>query len=209
MSSRSATPSAAGASSRAALARLDPSLVVAVQVSLLPGVLLHRRRALQAGNVPGDEELLIRREIWLGVFRVASLPRPRGALRDEMVARDDELFGVTTPFSTKALVVRVDMTDSATPLYAVCTLCLKLSTMDMPARRSDATRNIPGNAREAGDEAPRGGRGVLLTRIRTKGAPVNDATARGNQSARARESVRARERVEKRDVVVARQTSCA
>ena len=81
------------------------------------------------------------------MFRVASLPRPRGALRDEMVARDDELFGVTTPFSTKALVVRVDMTDSATPLYAVCTLCLKLSTMDMPGEALGRDEEYTGKTR--------------------------------------------------------------
>ena len=39
--------------------------------------------------------------------------------------------GVTTPFSRNALLVRVVITLSAADLYAVCTLCFRLSKADM------------------------------------------------------------------------------
>jgi hypothetical protein len=50
-------------------------------VHLLPRVLLHRRRAHRARDVPRDEELLVAREVRPRVLLVAALPRPRRALR--------------------------------------------------------------------------------------------------------------------------------
>ena len=91
------------------------------------------------------------------------------------------------------------MTDSATPLYAVCTLCLKLSTMDMPGEALGRDEEYTGKTRVR-RAARHERRRCALSELRTKGAPVNDATARGNQSAArarasgARESREARRR---------------
>ena len=118
-----------------------------------------------------------------------------------MVARDDELFGGHHPLLHEGACGASGHDGLRDALVRGVHLVLEAVDDGHAGRGARTRRGIYGeNAREAGDEAPRGGRGVLLARIRTKGAPVNDATARGNQSAArarasgARESREARRR---------------